>query len=188
MILVVVCLLCCATFAGAMNGAVPCDAKSEMDSLPPKVFMLGEHEAAFEQLSYAYPVMLLEACDNDMNVAYGKWLDMLQAMESHSEEIGYDLKAVKVWLNVFWAKDGTIEHIAYYLKPTSKNIDTERLTLFLISFMNNYTFPLVYTENYAHYGSASFPTMPRRVDKKKNNPSKKLAKDNEESGSGSRRE
>ncbi len=190
-IFVVGCLLFTSTAALANNGAANCDATNEMDSLPlpPKVFILGEHEAAFEQLSMNYSIMLLEACDNDMKVAYGKWLDMLQQMEVHSEKMDYDLKAIKVWFNIFWDKSGAIDHIAYYLKPASKNIDTERMTLFLISFMNNYTFPLEYHGNYAHYGSASFPTMPRRlkVEKKKTHGTR-LAKDQINSSNGSRRE
>ncbi|MEM8908100.1 MAG: hypothetical protein AAGD05_09670 [Bacteroidota bacterium] len=189
MIFVVGCLLF-SSVADAKN-AIALGALTEVktDTLLPKVFILGEHEAAFEKLSAKYPVMLLEACNNEMNEAYDKWREMLQEMENYSESLGYDLKSIKIWLNVFWHKDGSIDHMAYYFKPLSKHVDTERFTLFLISFLNNYTFPLEFQQNYAHYGSASFPTMPRRIkeeDKKKVNPSK-LAKDNAGTGTGSGR-
>jgi hypothetical protein len=128
--------------------------------------------------------MLLEVCDNDMKLAYDKWLDMLQQMEAHSETVDYDLKSIKIWLNVFWKKNGSIDHIAYYLKPSSKNIDTERLTLFFISFINNYSTPLKFERNYAHYGSAGFPTMHRRIDSKKKMDAIKSSRNNLGTGSG----
>jgi len=68
-----------------------------------------------------------------------------------------------MWLNVFWASSGQIKHIAYYLKPNSRNIDREQFQLFLISFINQYTLPLDYNKNYSHYGSAAFPLTPPRT-------------------------
>ncbi|MEM9821424.1 MAG: hypothetical protein AAF985_10145 [Bacteroidota bacterium] len=159
------------------------DLKVKNDTVP-KVFLLGEYEAAFEQFSTIYPAMLLDVCNYDMQEAYGKWLDLLQQMEAHSEMVEYDLKAIKVWLNVFWNKDGSIDHIAYYLKPASKNIDTDRLTLFLISFINSYQPALNFERNYAHYGSAAFPTMPRRVGDKKKMNAKQPLKDSDGEGNG----
>ena len=88
---------------------------------------------------------------------------MLQEMEAYSNLIGYDLKGVRAWLNIFWEKDGRIRHIAYYLKPSSKLVDLTELTAFFSSFINHYSFPLVTDSRYSHYGSASFPTAPRRV-------------------------
>lgn len=131
----------------------------EADTLAPKVFMIGEHERQYEHLMGEYSMLLLTACDNDMNFAFNKWQGMLAAMESHAESIDYDLKGVKLWLNVFWEEGGGIKHIAYYLKPTSRNVDTEKLTMFFISFVNNYTFPLMVGENFSHYGMAAFPTF-----------------------------
>ncbi len=133
------------------------------DATPPKVFILGEHEKAYEQLNLEYSEMLLTACNGDMETAYQKWLSMLNEMEAYASLINYDIKGVKVWLNVFWSKDGTIKHIAYHLKQNSRNIDTAEFTAFLISFINHYKFPLVNNKKYSHYGSASFPTYPRKL-------------------------
>ena len=133
------------------------------DTTPPKVFILGEHEKAYEQLNLDYSVMLLTACKGDMDNAYQKWVSMLNEMEAYATMINYDIKGVKVWLNVFWNNDGTIKHIAYHLKQNSRNIDTAELTAFLTSFMNHYTFPLVVDKKYSHYGSASFPTHPKKL-------------------------
>lgn len=128
----------------------------------PKVFLLGEHEAAFEKLTINHADMLLTACGDDMTTAFKKWQDMLLGMEEHARDMNYDLKGSKMWFNVFWAPDGQIKHIAYYLKPNSRNIDREQFQLFLISFINQYTLPLAYNKKYAHYGSAAFPlTQPR---------------------------
>ncbi len=133
------------------------------DTTPPKVFILGEHETAYEQLNLDYSVMLLTACNGNMDDAYQKWVSMLNEMEAYATLINYDIKGVKVWLNVFWNKDGSVKHIAYHLKQNSRNIDTAEFTAFLTSFMNHYKFPLVINEKYSHYGSASFPTHPRKL-------------------------
>ena len=133
------------------------------DTTPPKVFILGEHEDAYEQLNIDYSVMLLTACNGDMDLAYQKWLSMLNEMEAYATLINYDIKGVKVWLNVFWNEDGTVKHVAYHLKQNSRNIDTAEFTAFLVSFINRYKFPLISDENYSHYGSASFPTQPRKL-------------------------
>ena len=137
----------------------------ENDTTPPKVFILGEHEKAYEQLNLNYSVMLLTACNGDMDFAYKKWLSMLNEMEAYGTLINYDIKGVKVWLNVFWNVDGTVKHIAYHLKQNSRNIDTAEFTAFLSSFINHYKFPLVTDKKYSHYGSASFPTHPRKLNK-----------------------
>jgi hypothetical protein len=149
----------------------------------PKVFILGQHEKAYEKLYEQSSTVLLEVCHDDMNEAFDKWLGMLEEMEAYSNEIGFDIKGVKVWLNIFWDKDGSIEHIAYHLKVNSRNIDQMELSAFFSSFMNHYTFPVVSDRKYSHYGSASFPTFSRRVktdedikgsvnSKKKSNPVK----------------
>jgi len=39
----------------------------------------------------------------------------------------------------------------------SRNLDQDKLKLFLISFMNQYNLPISYNKNFSHYGSASFP-------------------------------
>jgi len=133
------------------------------DTTPPKVFILGEHESAYEKINLEYNVMLLAACEGNMDVAYQKWLGMLNEMEAYATMINYDIKGVKVWLNVFWNVDGSIKHIAYHLKQNSRNIDTAEFTAFLISFINHYKFPLTTNSKFSHYGSASFPTHPRKL-------------------------
>ncbi len=134
------------------------------DSLDlPVVFIIGEHEAEFNSLSLEHETLLLTACNDDMDFAYDKWLAMLKEMEAYSNIKNFDLKGVKMWINIFWEKDGTISNIAYYLKPQSRNIDTRYLTAFLTQFAREHRFSLVYDEKYSHYGTANFPVLPRRL-------------------------
>lgn len=132
------------------------------DTILPKAFLLGDHERQFEKLTMQYETLLLTATDNNMNLAFNKWVDMITEMESYSESIGYDLKGIKMWINIFWEPDGTIAHVAFFLKPNSRNVDVEELKGFFSAFSRHYTFPLRYKSKYSHYGSASFPTFTRK--------------------------
>ena len=140
----------------------PVSDTGDSTQLPP-VFIIGEHEAAFNALTLEYQTLLLTACDDNMDLAYDKWLGMLEEMEAYANLVNVDLKGVKMWINVFWDKKGAIQHIAYHLKPQSKNVDTRYLTAFLTQFSQEYRFPLEFRELYSHYGSASFPVFPRRL-------------------------
>ncbi len=164
--------------ASIANIAQPTGLFFEQDTLLPKAFIIGEHEQQFESLTIEHSTMLLTACEDDMGVAFEKWWSMIQEMEAYASLIGFDLKGIKIWLNVFWNGNGSIRHIAYYLKPNSKNVDTAELTAFFSSFMNHYTFPLITQARYSHYGSAAFPTLPRRVNNEDTpNNGKPLVKD-----------
>ena len=95
--------------------------KIDSTSLP-KVFILGEYEKSYEKLFDAHSTVLLEVCNDNMDTAFDKWLSMLKDMEDYANSIDYDLKGIKVWLNIFWNEDGSIRHIAYHLKVNSRNI------------------------------------------------------------------
>ncbi len=129
----------------------------------PQIFKLGEFEKQMDDESRAHKTQLLTACEYDIELAYGKWISMIKEMEAYSNRIDYDIRGVKVWLNVFYEKNGQIGHIGFYLKPNSKNIDTTEFAAFLKSFVNNYSFPHTYTAPFSHYGSAGFPTSAYEV-------------------------
>lgn len=131
------------------------------DTIPsiPRVFVLGQYDAPFESMKGDYDATLASACKNDVELAYYSWVHLLKHMESFSGRTGYDLNGVKVWLYVFWAKDGTIDYVAYYPKPNSRNIKGEELTVFLNEFLKSYTFPIKNDKNFSNYSSASFPVM-----------------------------
>ncbi|NNF33197.1 MAG: hypothetical protein HKN68_03765 [Saprospiraceae bacterium] len=124
----------------------------------PSVYLIGEHEAEYETMISNHKELLLGVCNNSMDLAYEKWSGMLSQMEQYADSIDYDIKGVKVWINIFWAQDGTIRHIVYYPKPNSKNIDFDRFTIFLKDFIGLYQMEVEAPSGFSHYGSASFPT------------------------------
>ncbi|MFK7934795.1 MAG: hypothetical protein AB8G22_14895 [Saprospiraceae bacterium] len=131
----------------------------------PKVFLLGEHEKEYEQLVMDYNANLLAACDNDMQGAFKKWVSMLKEMEEYAKNMEYDINGVKFWIHVFWDKNGEIKHLAYHLRPNSRSIETEELSNFLQSFINQYRFPLTTTKKFSHYSTAYFPMTTQRMQK-----------------------
>jgi hypothetical protein len=49
-------------------------------------------------------------------------------------ELNFDLKGVKVWLNLYFNADGTISNLAFYPKPNSRNVPEEELIAFFKNF------------------------------------------------------
>lgn len=135
------------------------------DTTLPKVFLLGEHEQEYERLVADYDASLLDVCDHDMQRAFKKWVSMLTEMEAYSKQVNYDMNGVKFWLHVFWKADGRVSHIAYHLRPNSRNIDTNELSTFLSEFISQYRFPLATDKNYAHYSTAYFPMIAQQISK-----------------------
>ena len=134
------------------------DQIGDTSSLP-DVFLIGEYESAYEQLVQSSGDMLLTVCDDSMDKAFNKWNIMLFEMQSYAEELNFDLKGIKIWINVFWAEDGTIRHIVYYPKPNSKHINYHELTAFFKNFKKVYKLPIQHDSRFSHYGIASFPTF-----------------------------
>lgn len=131
----------------------------EQDVKLPKVFLIGEYPEEFDLASAEYNLQLLDACNQNMDRAYYKWQSMLIEMEDYAEALGFEIKGVKMWIKVFWAANGKIDHIAYHLKPKSRNVDQNRLTAFLMNFMDKYEFPLIADEKFSNYSIANFPTV-----------------------------
>ena len=132
----------------------------------PRVFLLGDFDGSpFEQLKSSHEMTLLEACKNDSETAYYCWVHLLKHLETFAQQRSYDINGVKMWLYVFWNKDGTVAHIAYYLKPNSKFVKTEDLSNLLNSFCEIYKLPLTTDKNYSNYNSASFPVNMEKADK-----------------------
>lgn len=123
----------------------------------PSVFLIEDNSDAFEQLSMRYESSLITACENNMDNAYSNWISMMREVETFAEAKNFDIKGVKMWIKIFWANDGSIDHIAYFLKPNSRNISTTALSKFFKDFANFYKFPVTTQFEYSHYGSASFP-------------------------------
>ena len=136
--------------------------KIKSDTILPPVFLIGEYENQYNELIEAYETLLFTVCEFDMDAAFSKWQSMLKEMNGFAERNSMDLDGVKVWLNVFIEPSGEISHLAYYLKPTSKNVDAAELNAFFKEFIKDYRFPLLSKTTYSHYGTASFPVFPIR--------------------------
>ncbi|MEM9849599.1 MAG: hypothetical protein AAF847_17050 [Bacteroidota bacterium] len=128
----------------------------------PQVFRIGDFQEAYEALIQAHEYSLVDVCGKDLKLAYTKLSSMFREMELHAERKDYDLKGVRMWLHVFWRADGKIAHLAYHLRPNSRNIDIGELEHFLLSFLQTYRFPLISEQDYALYTTASFPVYARR--------------------------
>lgn len=129
----------------------------------PKVFVLGEQEKSYEQLNQTYSQTLLEASGNDIKLAFDNWLDMMEAMDKYAEKIHYDLKGIRLWLHVFWAEDGTVDHLGYLLRPDSRNANEAELNAFFSTFIKKYKFPVKSEKKFNHYTGATFPTFIQRA-------------------------
>lgn len=128
-----------------------------------QVFMIGEKEKAYERLVGQCTDILLGVCDNSMETAYDKWSTMLYDIEKYAEKSEFDIKGIKIWINVFWNPDGTVKNIIYYPKPNSKNMNFDDLSLFFSSFIAEYQLDLSNSTCFSHYGSASFPTFAKGI-------------------------
>lgn len=129
----------------------------------PAVLIIGDDPDTFESLSGIYKTNLLTACRNNMDLAFSNWMEMMMKIEAYAEKTEFDINGTKMWIKFFWGSDGTIEHIAYHLKPNSRNADLRNLTEFFERFMKAYKFPISFDANYSHYASASFPTFYKRA-------------------------
>ncbi|GAA5220892.1 hypothetical protein [Membranihabitans marinus] len=126
--------------------------------LPP-VFHIGEYENLYPELYKAYPGFLLSVTNNNMNAAFEKWLNMIYAMESHAELLDFDIKGLKIWINVFLDEKGHIDYFQYFKKPYSKNINDKELEAFFKSFIGQFKMEVSAESPFNHSGSASFPSF-----------------------------
>jgi hypothetical protein len=125
----------------------------------PAVFLIGDYEGKMKTVQSQHQQSLLEVCNNDMGKAFDLWMSLTQEIEAYSKQIDFDISGVRAWFHVFFAKDGSIKHIGYHLKPTSRNIAEEEFKAFLKSFIDHYRFPLSSNAPFFNYTSVHFPTM-----------------------------
>lgn len=137
--------------------------KSNVDTQIASVFYIGENERDYEKLVQGYNKLLFTVCDNSMDLAFDHWSVLLKDIEDFGTESNLDLKGVKLWLNVFWAKDGKIDHIVFYPKPNSKNLDYDTVQAMLKRFVESYQLPIKYSSKFSHYGSAAFPVLSKSI-------------------------
>ena len=137
--------------------------KSTTDAKIASVFFIGEDEKNYEKLVEKYNTMLFAVCSNDMELAFDHWSVLLKDIEDYANKSNIDIKGVKLWLNIFWAKDGKIDHIVFYPKPNSKNMNYDSVKAMFKGFIATYQSPLKHTTGFSHYGSAAFPVFSRAI-------------------------
>lgn len=122
------------------------------------VSLIGDDEEKLSSLSLECSDMLLQVKDNSMTKAYDTWIRMMADLEQFTELQGYDIKGIKLWMNVFWNQDGSIKHMTFYPKPTSRNTDFKELSQVINDFASEHRLALTHSNCFSHYGSVSFPT------------------------------
>lgn len=128
-----------------------------------RAFVLGENEQSYEQLAAKYATGLLQVSNNDMQAAFDNWVNLLQAVDDYADRINYDIKGVKVYLHVFVAPSGTIDHIGFLPRPDSRNVSVDELRAFFSGFTRSYRLPITADQPFNHYAGATFPTLNERA-------------------------
>ena len=129
----------------------------------PTSFVIGDNEAAYEELFQTHDQTLLTVCNDDMQVALEKWFTFIGDIETYANKLKFDIDGVKAWLHVFWDENGNVEHIGFFLQPDSRNISTKELAAFFSSFSRKYKIDVTSNKKFAHYTSASFPTFNNKL-------------------------
>lgn len=149
--------LIAALFTQAANSGIA------RDTLP-RAFPLGQYDGLpFETLKNDHEQQLLAVCKGDMEIAYYLWIHLLKHMETHATKTNFDLSGIKIWLYVFFNKDGSLDHISFYPKPTSRNFKNEDMSSFLTDFTRNYKLPLASDRHFQHYSIGNFPVMVEKI-------------------------
>ncbi len=149
------------TTAAAKPKTTSVAVAKKKDDLP-KVFSLSEDQAILEQLSLLYTKGLIEVCNDDTDLAFTKWNNMMLALEQYADKQNINIKGVKMWIKVYWAADGTVEHIGYSLKPNSRNVKIVEFNAVLKTFLEGYKLQQTGDAKFTNSGSVSFPIFTGR--------------------------
>lgn len=125
----------------------------------PSVFQVGEYQEHYNKLIAKYDNQLLAVCENDMEQAFNKWSELMINLELFSKQEGLDIRGVKLWINVFFNKNGKIDYLVYHPKPISLNMDYTKLSKILEKFVISNKIDIQYKSGFSHYGSAHFPVL-----------------------------
>ena len=143
------------------------NASSQIDNLRSNrqlAYYIGEDEGKYEFLVKNYNTMLFAVCDSDMDKSYSIWVDLMKDFETYAESLNFDIKGVKLWINVFWDENGQIDYIFFYPKPNSKNLNYDIVKEMLNNFTKQYPrIPVSSDVKFSHYGSGSFPVFSKAL-------------------------
>ena len=91
----------------------------------PAVFLIGEYEDRYLELSEQHPDMFMTVYKNNLDQAYKGWSEFLMDIEDYAADLKFDIKGAKLWMNIYFNPDGTISNLAFFPKPNSRNIPEE---------------------------------------------------------------
>ncbi|MBK9107004.1 MAG: hypothetical protein IPM92_01140 [Saprospiraceae bacterium] len=128
----------------------------------PRVFMIGEYENLYEKMMVRYDKPLLYIFNDDLQLAFDAWTEVLLDFEDSAKENGFDLNGLKLWINIFFNEDGSLQHIVYFPKPNSRHMQYDKLSNFFYQFSSKYRFRDPVSTRCSHFGSVSFPTFAKR--------------------------
>lgn len=128
----------------------------------PRVFMIGEYENLYEKMMDRYDKPLLYIFNDDLQLAFDAWTEILLDFEENAKGIGFDLNGLKLWINIFINEDGSIQHIVYFPKPNSRHMQYDKLSNFFNQFISAYRLRDPVSVRCSHFGSVSFPTFAKR--------------------------
>jgi hypothetical protein len=124
----------------------------------PTAFVIGEYSTTFEKLNDQYNLQLLAVCDNNLDKAYQQWKRTLSDIDRFAQINGMSLKGTKMWIKIYWSKEGQIKHIAYDLKRQSKKISKKKFTQLLKKYIASKPEPFMKAAGrFSHYGSVNYP-------------------------------
>lgn len=129
----------------------------------PEVFLIGEHETHYFELSQQYPEVFMNVYDNNIDKAYRAWTEFAMDIEDYATDIQFDIKGAKLWINIYFSPDGSIAHLAFFPKPNSRNIPEEHLVAFFKGFVRQHKFVTKNEQGFQHSTSISFPTFFHRT-------------------------
>jgi hypothetical protein len=125
----------------------------------PNVFLIGQYEDQYLALSKQYPASFLSVYHDDLDIAFRSWSNLLMDMEDYASNLNFDIRGVKMWINLYFNQDGTIAHLAFFPKPNSRNIPEEELIAFFKNFVRDYKMTVKADKGFQHSASAGFPTF-----------------------------
>lgn len=134
----------CSLLFSSLNsfGSILLEIKSDSSNLP-LVFVIDEdNEQLIDRLYDDYDVSLLTICGNNLEITGSKVVDFISEIENFATKMNFNINGVKFYYNVYFDKNGTINHFAFMLRPESKNININSLISFFNTFIPNYRMQL----------------------------------------------
>ena len=88
----------------------------------PAVFLIGEYEDRYLELSEQHPDMFMTVYKNNLDQAYKGWSELLMDIEDYAADLKFDIKGAKLWMNIYFNPDGTISNLHFLHSSTGLHL------------------------------------------------------------------